>query len=181
MKRKLALVRGVIRERLTSGLAWGVLSLTLCFVSATGAAAQGPAWTEWERSHAIVKKKDWLVIDPPGDSACYMKQSYPDAEKMEISLIRGGNLLVCGPFYQQGQGRAKLTYRFSPGGKAQTLERSEVSNCISLPKDLLPGFKSGYTFHLEVDLPNQNGGSLEQEFSLMGFTAAHQALRSVCQ
>lgn len=178
MKRKLALVRGVRRVRLTLGPAWGLLFLTLFFVSATGAAAQDPAWTEWERSHAIAKKKDWLVIAPPGDSACYMKQSYPDPERMEISLIREGSLLVCGPFYQKGQGRAKLTYRFRPGGEAHTLVRNEVSNCISLPKDLLPGFKSGHVVYLKVVLPDREEKFLEQEFSLMGFTAAHQVLQS---
>ena len=160
------------------GPAWGLLFLTLFFVSATGAAAQDPAWTQWEHSHAIARKKDWLVISPPGDSACYMKQSYPDPEMMEISLIREGSFLVCGPFYQKGQGRAKLTYRFRPGGEAHTLVRKEVSNCISLPKDLLPGFKSGYTIHITVFLPDRGGGTLEQEFSLMGFTAAYKVLQS---
>lgn len=178
MQRKQGQVRGLIGERVIPGLALGLMVLTLIFTSATGAAAQEPGWTEWERSHSVAQKKDWLVIDPPGASVCYLKQSYPDPESMEISLIRGGKFLVCGPFYPKEQGRAELTYRFRPGGEARTLERGEVTNCIALSKDLLPGFKSGYAISLTVVLPDREGMVLEQEFSLMGFTAAHEVLQS---
>jgi len=181
MKRKQGPVRRLIGERPILGLALGLMVLTLSFASATGAAGQEPGWTEWERSYSVAGKKDWLVIDPPGESACYLKQSYPNPESMEISLIRGGKFLVCGPFYPKEQGRVELTYRFRPGGEPRTLERGEVSNCIALPKDLLPGFKSGYTISLKVVLPDREGRVLEQEFSLMGFTAAHKVLQSgVC-
>lgn len=162
-------------------LTGGVLCLAV-LVSATQALGAEPVWTVWERSHAVALEKDWLVLDPPGDSACFMKQSYPDPDKMEISLVRGGDLLVCGPFYHQGEGRARLTYRFHPGGETSTIQRSEVSNCIALPRDLLPGFKAGYTIRLTVVLPDREGRTLEQEFSLMGFTAAYQVLQSgVCK
>ena len=142
------------------GSAIGLLCLVF-FCFAARAAEPGPVWTVWERSHAVATEKDWMVIDPPGASACYMKQSYPDPEKMEISLIRDGKLLVCGPFYHQGRGRARLTCRFRPGGEQRTLERSEVSNCISLPRDFLPGFKSKYTFHVRVVLPDRQDRTLE--------------------
>jgi len=181
MQRRPGLVRGLIGEGLIPGLMLGLMALTLTFAFATGAAAQEPGWTEWELSNSVARKKDWLVVDPPGESACYLKQSYPDPERMEISLIRGGKFLVCGPFYPREQGRAQLTYRFHPGGETRTLERGEVSNCIALPKDLLPGFKSGYTISLHVVLPDREGPVLEQEFSLMGFTAAYEVLQSgVC-
>jgi len=158
-----------------------VLMCLAFFCFAARAAEPKPVWTVWERSHAVATEKDWMVIDPPGASACYMKQSYPDPEKMAVSLIRDGKLLVCGPFYHQGRGGARLTCRFRPGGKTRTLERSEVSNCIALPRDFLPGFKSKYTVHVRVVLPDRNNRTLDQEFSLMGFTAAHEALQSgVC-
>lgn len=182
MRRKQGLVRVRFGERPVSGLALGLMVLTLTFAFAAGAAAQEPGWTQWERSHSVARNKDWLVIDPPGESACYLKQSYPNPERMEISLIRGGKFLVCGPFYPKEQGRAELTYRFRPGGETRTLERVEVTNCIALPKDLLPGFKSGYTISLQVVLPDREGKVLEQEFSLMGFTASYEVLRSgACQ
>jgi hypothetical protein len=181
MLRKQGLVRGLIWERPIPGLVLGLMVLTLSFASATGAAAQEPGWTEWERSHSVARQKDWLVIDPPGESACYLKQSYPGPERMEISLIRGGDLLVCGPFYPKEPGRAELTYRFHPGGESRTLRRGEITNCIALPKDLLPGFKSGYVISLQVVLLDREGTVREQEFSLMGFTAAYEVLQSgVC-
>jgi hypothetical protein len=180
MKRKRSSLLGPREKGAVILLTGGVLCLAV-LVSATQALGAEPVWSVWERSHAVARKKDWLVIDPPGASPCYMKQSYPDPEEMEISLVRGGSLLVCGPFYHQGKGRARLTFRFTPGGESKSLERGEVSNCIALPKDLLPGFKAGYTVGLTVVLPDQEGRTLEQEFSLMGFTAAYGMLQSeVC-
>ncbi|MCF8031234.1 MAG: invasion associated locus B family protein [Desulfohalobiaceae bacterium] len=181
MKGKRSLFRGRWWGR-SAGLAGIVLCLALFAVNAEQALGAEPVWTLWERSHAVAREKDWLVIDPPGASACYMKQSYPDPGKMEISLVREGNLLVCGPFYPEEEGRARLTYRFRPGGEVHSLKRGEVSNCIVLPKDLLPGFKSGYTLGLTVVLTDREDKTLKQEFSLMGFTAAHRVLQSgVCK
>ena len=138
-----------------------------------------PVWTEWERAHSVTREKDWMVINPPGESACYMKQSYPDPERMEISLVRGGDLLVCGPFFQrQERSGAELTLRFHPGGEVLTVSQKEVSNCAVLPEGSLEGFKSGYSVSLKVVLPDREERVLEQKFSLMGFTAAHEALQS---
>ena len=165
------------------GIGGGLLviaALVALLCAATGAwGAERPSWTEWERSRAADGKRDWLVIDPSGDSSCYIKQSYRDPQKMELSLARGGQLLVCGPFYTESEGRARLRYKFRPGGKWISLERSEISNCIALPERLIPFFKERYTFYLRVVLPD--GGeqrTLKQEFSLMGFTHAYRVLQS---
>jgi hypothetical protein len=149
------------------------------FLASAAHGASGPEWTDWESSRAVTGKRDWLVIDPSGESSCYIKQSYADPEKMEITLTRGGPLLVCGPFYPRGEGRAKLRYRVTPGGQWRSLERSEVSNCLVLPDALIPLFKQKYTFHLTVILPDgEEERTLEQKFSLMGFSYAYRVLQS---
>lgn len=157
-----------------------VAALVAFLLVASGAwGADSPSWTDWERSRAVDGRRDWLVIDPSGESSCYIKQSYADPQKMEISVTRGGPLLVCGPFYTEGEGRAQLRYKVSPGGQWSRLELNEVSNCIVLPDRLIPLFKDRYTFHLRVVLPD--GGekrTLEQAFSLMGFSHAYSVLRS---
>ena len=160
----------------------GLLGILLLAAAMPGlvaaASAREPHWSQYERDSAIARKKDWLVVSPGGDAPCFLKQSYQGGQQMEMLYVRGGGPLVCGPFYREDPGRAEVSCSFARGEDSRSFSRTEVTNCIRLPQDLLPGFKSGISFRVEVRLPDREGKTLRQEFSLMGFTAAHSILMS---
>lgn len=155
----------------------GVL-FCLALAIAPRAWSQEPEWTDIELARAESRHQDWLFLKPSGEAPCYLKQSYADPDRMEISVIRQGPILICGPFYERIQGRAEVTYWFDDGGERHTRQESQVSNCITLPRELIPRFQAGYTFHVQVELPDRGETISEQVFSLMGFSAAFQEMRS---
>lgn len=136
-----------------------------------------PEWTQSELSQARARHDDWLVIDPPGGSVSYIKQSYADPDKMELTVILDGPILVCGPFYENIAGRAEVIYWFDDQKATHRLQQESVSNCITFPEDVLSFFMPAYILGLRVELPHKGRKVLEQEFSLLGFAAAYQSMR----
>ncbi len=154
------------------------LFVCFCFIPIDSQALDfEPEWTRSELSQARARHDHWLVIDPPGGSSVYMQQSYADPDKMELTVILDGPILVCGPFYENIAGRAEVTYWFDDQKATQRLEQESVSNCITFPEDVLSFFMPAYFLGLRVELPDKGQKVLEQEFSLLGFAAAYRDMR----
>ncbi len=155
------------------------LLFVCCCLIPIASRAQGfePEWPQSELSQARARHNDWLVIDPPGGSSSYMKQSYVDPDKMELTVILDGPILVCGSFYKNMAGRAEVTYWFDDQKKIYGLQQENISNCITFSDDVLPFFMSAYFLGLRVELPDKGRKVLDQEFSLLGFAAAYRSMR----
>lgn len=134
-------------------------------------------WTQWEKDNALAQIKDWLVIDPPGNSICYMKQSYQSSQKMEMALNRDGSPYICGNFFLQKQGPVQVSYRFDQG-KIISFKKDNVSNCIKFPKKIIPQLKRKFKFKVYVKTLEGETKKFEQTFSLKGFMKSYRLLNS---
>lgn len=140
-------------------------------LSATGAMAQ--SWSSWERDHAVSQHKAFLVIKQPGEGFCYVKQSYDnDTSKMELSF-QGASPTIVTPFYRGIDG--DVQYWVDDGPK-RTVPNSEISgaNSFELAADAVGQMKAGRTLYVRVKPSGQP--TRTQKFSLLGLTAATQAL-----
>ena len=154
-------------------------AVVLSFASGSSGAVAAD-WSQWELDHALAREGDWLVVQNPGNSACFIKQSYDsDPSLMELILGRSGIPALVTPFFQGISSDVVYQVDDRPPG---VIRRSDVTSpsSIELPRDIVPDLRAGFT--LTVSVTPTGRPQLVQQFSLLGFTAASRWLeRDVCQ
>ena len=130
--------------------------------------AEAISWSAWERKNAVAKKGDFLVIKQPGEGFCYLKQSYDDElDKLELSMKADNKPFLLVPFFQGLDG--DVSYRIDDG-PIRIIPAHAVANPLLLPTDVVPSLKKGNI--LIVRVKPVGSSTIEQHFSLRGFTAA---------
>lgn len=161
-------------------LCWGCAVLLFLVLAAPLTAQQ---WTPWEREHAVAQHKDWLVIKEPGRRYCYLKQSYDDPRKMELSLNEQGQPVLWGGFAETPVD-LDITCQVDTN-QSYTLTVREVTNGLVLPSGLVEEMRRGFVLSVTV-APRNPERELqtvsEQAFSLEGvMDASNELTTSVCQ
>ncbi len=157
-------------------LRWGCIGLLFLVLAAPLAAQQ---WSDWEQDHAVAEHKDWLVIKEPGRSGCYLKQSYDDPHKMELSINEQGQPMLWGAFALEP---VDLTVTCQVDtNPTRTITATNVTNGCILPQPLVEEMLRGFVLSVTVE-PRNPDRSLqtvrEQAFSLEGLMDASEALDS---
>lgn len=137
-------------------------------------------WTQWEKSHAIARMHEWLVICVPEKGGCYIKQSFKDPKKMEISMDSEQVPCIWGPFFKKP---VDVEFRLQADqGPVVRIKRSNVTNGIRLPQSILPALRRGFVLKVKIQVPEDKRDQLltypKQKFNLRGFTAASELLNS---
>lgn len=113
------------------------------------------------------------MIKQPGEGFCYLKQSYDsDPSKMELMVRAAKEPLITLPFWQGIVGDVTYQVDDGPIGIIPEDDASELG--INLPKDIVPDLQAGIA--LKVRVRPVYEPTVEQHFSLIGFTAGYRLL-----
>ena len=152
-----------------------LITLSLILVISFEANAVNPVWGGWDRANSVAKEKSWLVIRQPNEGFCYIKQGYDGySDKLEIIIKKDNVPVLISPFYRGLEGKVEYC-----------VDKGQVRNVpaeliIKLSSSLVPELKNGS--RLTVKFKPVGKRSMQQEFSLSGFTKAHAWLDStVCK
>ena len=161
-------------------LCWGCAVLLFLALAVPLAAQQ---WTPWERDHAVAQHEDWLVLKEPGRRYCYLKQSYDDPRKMELSINEQGQPVLWGGFAETPVD-LDITCQVDTN-QSYSFTVREVTNALVLPQGLVDEMRRGFVLTVTVsprDPERELQTVTEQAFSLEGLMDASDELESeTCQ
>jgi hypothetical protein len=167
-----------IKEIIMPKLAKKFVGISICtaiLLLAFLAEAVPPVWTDWERSNAVAKEGEWLVIRQPDGGFCYIKQGYDGySDKMELSMKRDGVPYLITPFFQGIQG--DVSYWVDDGPVRIVREAQASALGIKLSPKVVPELRRGRKLFVRVKPAGRL--TIEQTFDLRGFTAASKWLGS---
>lgn len=129
---------------------------------------------------AIAQEEDWLVFRESGQGGCYLSQLIePSAAQMQLVVRRDGVPVLHTPFRRGFKGYVVFKVdRRSPLFVAAALVRNPEA--FDIPKEILPDMFAGRNFSVWAQPVGTE--PQEQEFSLVGFTAAMSWLdRTECR
>jgi len=135
----------------------------------------GPSWSEWERANSVAHEGDWLVIRQPDEGFCYIKQSY-DADPSKIVMLMKKDRVpyLVTPFFHGVEGDVSYQVDSQPLRLVQESKATQVP--IALSGEVVPEMEKGT--RLRVRVKPKGKPTLEQIFSLRGFSAASKRLGS---
>ena len=167
-----------LKEKIDRRPTKAILGVSVCaamLLLASLAEAASPRWTDWERSNAIAKEGQWLVIRQPDEGFCYIIQGYDGySDKMNLSMKNDGVPYLTTPFFRGIQG--DVSYWVDDGQVRIVREAQASALGIKLSPEVVPKLRRGN--RLTVRVKPVGRSTIEQTFDLRGFTAASKWLGS---
>lgn len=151
-------------------IAWPVAALGFLLTIASLAPAHAVPATDRVLERALAQEEDWLVFQESGQGGCYLAQLVAPARDQMQLIVRPDGVPVLQTPYRRGfKGYVVFKVdRRSPLFVAAALVNNPES--FDIPEEILPDMFAGRNFSVWAQPVGTE--PREQEFSLVGFTAA---------
>lgn len=146
-------------------------TLFFALIAASDAIATEPTWNARDKANSVALEIAWLVIRQPNEGSCYIKQGYDGhPDKIEIIVKDDNTIYLQSPFFHEID--SGITYWVDKG----PARKAPIGLSLRLSSDLIPELIRGAI--LTVEFKPVGREAMQQQFSLYGFTKAHEWLSS---